>query len=99
MKENVLHINCKKLIVLYYSLRSSKTYSQNKHVKIFSDSQVGVQIINKMGTTKSSVCNDMVKYIWLFVVKNKICIIAAHTPAAENVIANCESRKSYKNAE
>ena len=52
-----------------------------------------------MGTTKSSVCNDMVKYIWLFVVKNKICIIAAHTPGAENVIANCESRKSYKHAE
>ena len=83
---------------MYYSLRSFKTYFQNKHVKIFSDSQVGVQIINKMGTTKSSICNNIVKNIWLFCVKDKIWITAAHFPGAENVIVDYESRKSYKDA-
>ena len=99
MKEKALHINCKELLAVYYSLRSFKTHFQNKHVKIFSDSQVGVQLINKMGTTKSSICNDIVKNIWLFCVKNKIWITAAHIPGAENVIADYESKKSYKDAE
>ena len=71
MKEKALHINCKQLLAVYYSFRSSKTYFQNKHVKIFLDSQVGIQIINKMGTTKSSICNDIVKNMWLFVLKIK----------------------------
>ena len=99
MKEKPLHINCKELLAVYYSLRSFKTYFQNKHVKIFSDSQVGVQIINKTGTTKSSICNNIVKNIWLFCVKNKIWIAAAHIPSAENVIADYQSRKSYKDTE
>ena len=63
MKEKYLHISCKELLVVYYSLISFKTYLKNKHVKIFSDSQVGVQIMNKMRTTKSSICKDIVKNI------------------------------------
>ena len=99
MKEKALNINCKELLALYYSVRSFRTYFQNKHVKIFSDSQVEVQIINKMVTTKSSICNDVAKNIWLFCVKNKIWITAAHIPGAKNVIADYESRKGYKDAE
>ena len=99
IKEKALHINCKKLLGVYYSLRSLKTFFQNKHVKIFLDSQVRVQITNKMETTKSSNCNDIVKNICLFCVENKILITAAHIPGAENVTADYESRKSYKDAE
>ena len=84
---------------MHYCLRSSKTYFQDKHFKIFSDSQVGEPITNKMGTTKTSIFDDIVKNIWLFCVENKIWITAAHIPRAENVIADYESRKSYKNAE
>ena len=51
-----------------------------------------------MGTTKSLICNDIVRNIWLFYVKNKIWITAAHIPGAEIVIADYESRKSYKEA-
>ena len=78
MKEKAFHLNFKELLAVHYSLRSFKTYFRNKHVKLFLDSQVGVQIINKMGTTKSSICNDIVKRIWLFCVKNKIWIPAAN---------------------
>ena len=84
MKEKPLHINCKELLAVYYTLRNFKTYFQNKHIKIFSDSQVAVQIINKMGTTKSSSCNDIVKNIWLICLKKKIRITVAHIPGAEN---------------
>ena len=51
-----------------------------------------------MGTTKSLVCNDIVRNIWLFYVKNKIWITAAHILGAEIVIADYESKKSYKDA-
>ena len=63
MKEKGLHINCKELLAVYYSLESFKTYCQNKHVRIFSDSQVEVQTMNKTGTTKSLECNDFVKNV------------------------------------
>ena len=99
MKENALHFNCKDLLAVHYSLRRFRTYFRNKHVKIFSDSSVGVQIINKIRTTKSSICNDIVKNIWLFCVKNKICITETHILGAENVTADYKSRKSYKDAE
>ena len=82
------------LLAVYYSLRSFKTYFQNKYVKTFPDSHVGVQIIKKMGTTKSFTCNGIVKNICLLCVKNKIWITAAHVPSAENMIADYESRKS-----
>ena len=49
-----------------------------------------------MEVTKSSICNDIVKNNWFFCVKNKIGITVTHIPGAENVIANCESKKSYK---
>ena len=74
-----------------YSLRSCKTFL--KAVRIFLDSQVGMQIINKMGTTKISVCNNIVKNI-AFCVKNKIWIIAAHIPCAQNVTVDYDSKKS-----
>ena len=99
MKEKALNINCKELLALYYAVRSFTTYFQNKHIKIFSDGQVEEQIINKMVATRSSICNNVAKNIWLFCVKNKIWITAAHIPGAENVIADYESRKSYKDAE
>ena len=91
-------INCNELLAVYYSLGSFKTYFQNKHVKILSDSQVGGENINKMGTTISSISNDFVKNIWLFSVKNKIWITAVHIPGAENVTSDYKSRRSYKDA-
>ena len=81
---------------MYYLLRSLKIYFK-KH--FFSHSQVGVQIINKMGTSKSSTCNDIKKNIWFFGVASKIWTTAAHIPSAENVIADYESRKSYIDSE
>ena len=88
----------KRLSIFSVRKRSFKIYFQNKQGKIFSDSQVGVQVINKMGTIKSSVCKDIVKNI-IFCAKNKIWINAAHVSRAENVIADYESINFYKDAE
>ena len=48
INEKAFHINCKELLAICNSMRSLTTYFQNKHVKIFLDRQVEVQIINKM---------------------------------------------------
>ena len=55
--------------------------------------------MNKIETAKISGCNDNTKNIWTFCVKNKIWITAAHIRVAQNVIANYEPRKSYKDAD
>ena len=44
MKEKAVHINRQELLAVYYSLRCFKMYFQTINVKIFSDSQVRVQI-------------------------------------------------------
>ena len=44
MKEKAVHINSQELLAVYYSLRCFKMYFQTINVKIFSDSQVRVQI-------------------------------------------------------
>ena len=49
-----------------------------------------------METNESSVCNDTVKNIWLFCVKNKILVTAARIPRAENVTADYKSIKNTK---
>lgn len=117
MKQKAFHIFCKELQAVYHSLRSFKIYFQNKQakifsvsqvavqikmyfqnkqVKIFSDSQLTVQVISKIETTKRSICKDILKNIWLFCVKKKILITAAHIPRAENVIADYKSRKKIQ---
>ena len=54
-----------------------------------------------MGTSESSVCKDINKKTGLLCgcVEHKIRITAIPTPGAENVIADYESTKSYKDAE
>ena len=52
-----------------------------------------------MGTTKSSICDNIVKNIFLCCVKNKIWITAVHISGDEYVIADYESTKSCKNTE
>ena len=54
-----------------YSLRSFKACMRNKHVKVFSDSHVGVQIMNKTEKPESSDCNDIAKILGIFVSKIK----------------------------
>lgn len=77
INEKALHITCKELLAIYNSMGSFKTYFQNKHVKIFLDSQVEVQITNKTEKAKSLVCNDIAENIWIFCVKDNIWIFVA----------------------
>ena len=94
-----LHINVKEMLAIYYALRSYAIDLKGKHVKVFSDNMVAVKVINKMGTSKSNSCNQTAQVIWQFCKSLHMWITYAHIPGSDNIIANKESRKAYKEAE
>ena len=97
--EQSYHINVRELIAIYYALRSFKNCCTHKHVKIYSDSTAAVGIVNKMGSSKSALCNQICKNLWLFCDTHNIWVTAAHIPGSKNIGADRESRKEYKEAE
>lgn len=94
-----LHINVQEMLAVLYALRSYINLLHGKHVRILSDNTTAVFVLNKMGTTRSGECNEMAKTIWQFCMENKMFITCAHIPGKENVIADFESRREYKQAE
>ena len=72
---------------------------RGKHVKVFSDNMVAVKVINKMGTSKSNSCNQTTQVIWQFCKSLNMWITCAHILGSDNIIADKESRKAYKEAE
>jgi hypothetical protein len=94
-----LHINVKEMLAVFYALRSFVLSLRGKHVRVLSDNTTTVYVVNKMGTTKSVECNEMAKKIWVFCRENEMFITCAHIPGKENVVADLESRREYKQAE
>ena len=94
-----LDINIKEMIAVYYSIRSFKDRLKNTHTRVLTDNTTAVAVINKMGTTHNDHCNRIAQDIWTFCKKYDIWITCAHIPGVENVIADFESRKEYKQAE
>jgi len=72
---------------------------KSKHVKVFSDNTSAVGIINKMGTSKSHPCNLICLDIWEICKNNDIWLTCAHIPGKENILADFESRRNYKDSE
>ena len=94
-----LHINVKEMLAVFYAVRSYAESLSGKHVRVLSDNTTTVFVLNKMGTTKSSECNDVAKKVWMFCQSRDIYITCSHIPGKENVIADIESRREYKQAE
>ena len=51
------------------------------------DNTSAVGMINKMGSSKSEICNVSVFEVWQFCIKNNIWLTAAHIPGCKNVVA------------
>ena len=98
-EELSLHINVKEMIAVLYALRSFKESLEGHHIRILSDNTTTVFVLNKMGTTRSKSCNDLAKQIWNFCRENAMYITCAHIPGTENVVADFESRREYKQGE
>lgn len=94
-----LHINIKEMLAVLYALRSFVEYIRGTHVRVLSDNKTTVSDINKMGSTKSKQCNIMAQCVWEFCKDNDIYVTCTFIPGKENVEADRESRREYKQAE
>ena len=94
-----LHINVKEMLAILYAVRSFVDHLRGHHVRVLCDNTTAVQVLNKMGTTRSPQCNDMAKQIWSFCQDHSIFITCTHIPGVENVVADMESRREYKQGE
>ena len=94
-----LHINVKEMLAILYGLRSFIETLKGQHVRVLCDNTTAVHVVNKMGTSRSSVCNDMAKEIWDFCRENEMFITCAFIPGKENIVADRESRREHKQSE
>ena len=97
--EQDLHINVKEMLAILYAIRSFLDKIQGQHIRILCDNTTAVSVINKMGSTRSDICNSMAKDIWDFCRENDIFITCSYIPGKENVVADQASRKEYKQGE
>ena len=97
--EKEYHTNEKQLMAIFYTLKLFKFELQGKHIKKFSENTTAVAVINKMGTCKNHALNKRAQQNWSFCQQFRLWISASHIPGKENVAADFESRREYKDAE
>ena len=94
-----LHINVKELLAVYFALRVFSCDLAGSHVLVFSDNTTTVAVINNMGTSRSHKCNELAKTIWGFCRSHSIWLTAAHIPGVDNIDADYESRRDYRDSD
>ena len=98
-EEATKHINCLELLPALFGLQAFCRNMNSVHIRIYSDNTTTVNYVNSMGGTRSMECNGIAKAIWLFCMKRKIWVSAAHIPGVKNVLADKESRVFQDNKE
>ena len=97
--ETNIHINNLELKAVLFALKCFVADIETKHVKLMIDNSAAVYMINNMGSSHSKLGNSIVVDIWEFCISKHIWITAAHVPGVENVVADREPRKSYRDSE
>ena len=95
-EERSLHINVKEMLAILFSLKSFKEKFEKQHVNVLCDNTTAIAVINKMGSSKSTVCNETAHKIWEFCENNNTWITCTFIPGKNNVEADFQSRKDYK---
>jgi len=91
-----LNINAKEMLSILYSLKSFSHLLKNCHIKALSDNTTAIGVLNKMGSTKSEVCDKICHLIWNTCRANNVWITCTYISGIENIDADRESRNDYK---
>ena len=91
-QEATLHINVLEIKAIKLAILSLFPAHKNLNLKIFSDSMVAIQCINKQGSTQSLPCNTATRSLLLYCEENNIHVSVAHVPGVQNQIADKKSR-------
>ena len=92
------HINVLELRAVLLGL-SSLIRQQNIHVHILSDNMTAVTYITKMGGTRSTECNNIVRKIWCWAEKRNIWLTASYIKGKDNQVADHYSRHFHDHLE
>ena len=79
VEESKNHINVLELKAIKYALQSL-VRTKNSHIKVLCDNTTAVHSINKMGTSHSIHCNNIVQEIWTWAIKNNNWLTVSHIP-------------------
>ena len=85
-----------KMLAILFTLKSFGEKFKNKHITILSDNTTAIGVINKMGSSKSALCDNVCHQIWEFAQKYNMWITCSYIPGKDNIEADHESRKHYK---
>ena len=74
----------RKLLAIFYTLKSFKFDLLGKHIKTFSDSTTAAAVINKMGNCKNNTSNKRAQQIWGFCQQFHIWITVSRIQGKKN---------------
>ena len=80
------------MLAVFVALKSFRTLTHGKHVKVMVDNTTTESTINQMGTSHSPKLNKLTKDIWDWCIEQHIWLTMARIPGCENVEADKESR-------
>ena len=98
LREDELHINGKELLAIYFALRAFIDLIDS-HILIYTDNTTAVAAINHMGTSRSQQCNELAQVIWGYCRRHSLWVTCTHIPGVDNVDADLESRRDYRDAD
>ena len=85
-------INYLELKAVLLGLQSLCNRVSKCHIKVLTDNTTAVAYLRNMGGTRSILCNDMAREIWLWCKEKQIWLSVSHIPGADNVLADKASR-------
>ena len=80
------------MLAVLFALKSFRTLTHGKHVKVMVDNTTTESTISQMGTSHSPKLNKLTKDIWDWCIAQHIWLTMARMPGCENVEADKESR-------
>ena len=89
------HINFLEMLAVLFALKSFRTLTHGKHVKVIVDNTVTESSINQMGSSHSPKLNKSTKDIWEWCIQQHKWLTVARIPGCENVEADRESFRRY----
>ena len=91
-EEATEHINFLEMLAVLFALKSFRTLTHGKHVKVMVDNTTTESTINQMGTSHSPKLNKLTRDIWDWCIEQHIWLTMARIPGCDNVEADKESR-------
>lgn len=88
------NISALELLGIFYGLKSFQHILSSKHVRVLTDNTPAIKNVNKMGGSRSDLCNEVANKLWIWCKNHNIWVSAAHIPGKKNVTADAESRKA-----